>query len=62
MSGLAEAIEHSKSLSLKDQLMAIHNLLNVKKENHQCEICQKIMDEIYEEEGSTQDNIDQLLF
>jgi len=34
MSGLAEAIEHSKSLSLKDQLMAIHNLLNVKKENH----------------------------
>lgn len=49
------------NVSLKDQLAAIKKYLDLPSNNHCCEICDKILDEIHEEEGSTQGNINKLL-
>lgn len=49
------------NVSLKDQLLAIKRFLDLPNNNHCCEICDKILEEIHEEDGSTQGNINKLL-
>ena len=61
-SKMGQALEGTSHLSIKDQLAAIRKLLHLPLGNHCCEICDKIMDEIHDEDGSTQGNIDKMLF